>query len=197
LSAEQKGILVDSHKQVPGAIKIHLVTEYSPQQVTHIVSGTNAEGLAPRMLKYLRGILDGKPILRFDWYWALVEGRNPIEEDYLVIGDVSNNCSTGAVKASLEAHRRTDFVNLFHGMKFYFSGTFSSPSKSDLTSLILAGDGKVLSRKPAPSDQQAWIILGTEHPTSAQLRTWEAYESRCRSYGWLLDCISRYRITDE
>lgn len=198
ITADEREILKSSyaHLASSSSVKTSLRSTYT-RDVTHIItSATN--GLAPRTVKYLRGILDGKHIVSFDWYLAnLSTGHFVDESNYLIVGDDVVNVKTDAVRRSIIAHQNGD-PSLFNGLLFFFAGTFTppAPSRTDLCSLVSAGGGKVIARKPKAdydSNAKAIIILSSTDSANDEL-PWTKDFSNRRPWSWLLECISHYRL---
>ncbi|KAJ7552342.1 hypothetical protein O6H91_06G051100 [Diphasiastrum complanatum] len=124
-----------------------IVKTYTPA-VTHVITATDEDGAARRTLKFLMGALEGKWILKADWLSACLAAGNAVEEDsFEVHGDIH-----GVVEGPKRgrAFVAAQAPKLFEGLSFYFSGDFELAYKADLQSLIQAGGGTILQRKPVP-----------------------------------------------
>ncbi|CAE1237156.1 BARD1 [Acanthosepion pharaonis] len=129
-------------------LKAKIVEEFNPE-VTHIVSGVNKEGMCPRTLKYLKGVLAGKWIVTIDWLRTCEEyGESISEEPFEVPGTSTNPNSLAPYNGRM--NRLKQLPRLFDGCQFYFHGTFNypTPEKEDLIELVKFGGGHVLSREP-------------------------------------------------
>lgn len=150
LNEDQKIIFKASYNKI-GSVKAILKTEYS-SQVTHIISGCNEEGLCPRTVKYMRGVLEGKLVVSYEWFLASLSANGFVsEEAFLIRGDEVVGKATDAVQKSLHAHHQ-NLPSLFSGLSFYLGiGGFAppAPTRKDLISLITAGGGTVITRKPS------------------------------------------------
>lgn len=144
LNREQK---MELHKKAM-FLKAKIVEEFNPE-VTHIVSGVNKEGMCPRTLKYLKGVLAGKWIVTIDWLRTCEEYEESIsEEPFEVPGTSTNPNSLAPYNGRM--NRLKQLPRLFDGCQFYFHGTFNypTPEKEDLIELVKFGGGHVLSREP-------------------------------------------------
>lgn len=168
-------------------VKAQVVNDLDAR-VNRIIMGVNEAGLCIRTTKYLRGILDGKTIVTFKWFLdSLAEMMWMDPSAYLVKGDTSIGKESGAVAASMAS-----LSKLFAGYTFYLVGSFGSPSKPDLTSLMKAGGAKILQSKPKAHDPIHVIIYDPDHFNDEVLWIME-YPYRTSGH-WLLDCISSFSI---
>ncbi|XP_052812599.1 BRCA1-associated RING domain protein 1-like isoform X2 [Mya arenaria] len=144
LSREEKVQLQKTVTQ----LHVKLADDISPQ-VTHIVTKVNSEGMCPRTIKTVIGILTGKWIVNMDWIeTSLQMGSLVYEEAFEVPGTSLYPGSLAPSKG--RKNRQQQLPGLFDGCKFYFSGSFefAVPSKEDLTRIITSGGGSILSREP-------------------------------------------------
>lgn len=168
-------------------VKAQVVTEYDGR-VNRIIMGVDEAGLCTRTTKYLRGILDGKTIVTFKWFLDSLSEMTWMDPSaYLVKGDTSIGKESGAVAASM-----SHLSKLFAGYTFYLAGTFGTPSKADLTSLMKAGGAKILQSKPKVENPMHLIIYDPDHFNDEVLWVME-YPHRTSGH-WLLDCISSFTI---
>lgn len=193
LNEDEREISKSSYNKI-GPIKAKLRKEYS-NEVTHIISGCNQEGLCLRTVKYLRGLLDGKLIVTYDWFLASLSANEFVPEDpYLIQGDEVMGRACSIVAKSIAARRRGD-PPLFSGVSFYLTGVFrppSTPSKKDLADLIAAGGGTLLSRRPgaanADAGRRGHVVFITENAAHAESEC-EGGTAKC-SWNRLFDAIS-------
>ncbi|MFS7949204.1 putative chromatin regulator PHD family [Helianthus anomalus] len=152
LSAEQEFMMVDSART-----NGPLVSKYWKDNVTHVITATDANGACTRTLKVLMAILNGK--------WVCVNaGRVVNEEPYEVRLD-THGCSGGPTTGRLRAissvrlitfyfKRNHDMLvtmnvmflqapKLFNKMKFYFVGYFVQAFKSKLLNLVKTAGGTI------------------------------------------------------
>lgn len=158
--------------------------------MTHIIVGCNEKGLCPRTVKYLRGIIDGKFVVSYDWFLAsLSAGRYVAEEPYLIRGDEVIDRPTNAVQRSLEAHRGDPLHRLFTNVTVFLAGSFSppAPSRKDLSEMIVGGGGKVITRKPSAHDPSVIIICDSPQ----ELAKYDTFPNHLTTH-LLLDAISQY-----
>lgn len=182
LSEDQKEIINSSYDKI-GTERVQLLTHYTPS-VTHLISAVNEEGFCPRTVKYMRGILEAKHIVSYDWFLAsLTAGSFVPEHPFYLKGDDVVKQATMAVQKSMAAGESAN--SLFQGLSFYLAGTFASPAptRADLSMLVKAGGGTLLLRKPKNSNN-VWTISQKMTGNDEHLATWNQ----------LLDCISFYSL---
>ncbi|KAL2652727.1 hypothetical protein R1flu_020855 [Riccia fluitans] len=133
-----------------------LVKDWS-SAVTHVITGTDEQGAAKRTLKYLLAMLEGKWIVKIDWMNECILNKRPVAEDlHLVTCDVNGFFGGPCLSRHLAVSKGS---KLFQGLSFYLSGDFSSALKADLHSLVTAGGGIVLHRKPLPLPVSSYTEL--------------------------------------
>ena len=162
-------------------LSFEIERDYS-SKITHIVCACAPKGRCPRTLKYLLGIAGKAWIVSFSWVLdSLAAGRLLPEADYVVVGDEAVQSDTNACERS-----RRDAGRLFDGCEFVLSGGFSAPgpSKTDLTSLVRAAGGKVVSKSAAP-ERVFTLSNNPRGPKEGE-----------RPYTWLFDSVSQYQIID-
>ena len=198
LESEQRQIILSSYASITEPRAAVILERYDPVRVSHIITGTTillstddklSYHLCPRTLKYLRGVLDGKFVVRYEWYLeSLTSGRWLPEHAFLVDGDQVLGRPTGAVARSLEAHsgERSSPRLLFESMKFHISSSNGAPK--ELAELIKAGGGVVL---PKRQQQQRGSGVNTINIVSDETTP---QDQDCRPWTWLMDCISKYSI---
>ncbi|KAL2622589.1 hypothetical protein R1flu_002794 [Riccia fluitans] len=152
LDSEQKA-QVASFASLVGAT---LVKDWS-SAVTHVITGTDEQGAAKRTLKYLLAMLEGKWIVKIDWMNECILKKRPVAEDlHLVTCDVNGFFGGPCLSRLLAVSKGS---KLFQGLSFYLSGDFSSVLKADLHSLVTAGGGILLHRKPLPLPVSSYTEL--------------------------------------
>jgi hypothetical protein len=156
------------------------------KDVTHIISGDNAF-ICPRTVKYMRGVLDGKFIVTFQWFLESLIAGSYIDdlEPYLVQGDDIVKVPTNAVSKSIVAHSQ-DQLGIFSGLTFFLAGIFNGISKTDLSILISSGGGRVQRQRPN-SDDPIWVVYENESGLH-----WLPKYRRLVTVPTLLLCISHY-----
>ena len=181
LSEDQRFVIQKSIPAISalfGGAKVLIESEYSPKEVTHILCACAPLGRCPRTLKYLMGIAGKSWIVSINWILdSLACGRVLDEIEFLVVGDEVIKEDSFACQVS-----RSDPDGLFTGLDFYLAGAYKGlgPSKADLTALIELAGGRIV-QSPRPG-----VILISNNPAGP--RPGE------RSFTWLFDCISRYRL---
>ncbi|CAM6095452.1 unnamed protein product [Calypogeia fissa] len=171
--------------------------------VTHVITGTDEQGGAKRTLKFLLALLQGRWIVKSEWMSACLSAGHIIGEDqYEVTSDI-NGCIGGPQRSRARAAARGP--KLLEGLSFYFFGEFTSVSKEDLQSLIVAGRGVVLHRKPVSLEMSSnssrghTIVLynGDNDLTNTAATVAEEAKSLAVNVGasavphnWLLDSVA-------
>ncbi|WOK91716.1 hypothetical protein Cni_G00407 [Canna indica] len=147
LSADEKEAVIEFSKLTG----VPVLNTWNPE-VTHVIASTDCNGAYKRTLKILKGILDGKWILRVDWIKACMESMEPVgEQKFEVTVDVYG-ISGGPQLGRLRATNKQP--KLFNGLRFYFSGDYTASYKGYLQDLVLAAGGVVLQRKPISRDHE-------------------------------------------
>ncbi|KAM4836484.1 BRCA1-associated RING domain protein 1 [Thomomys bottae] len=141
LSSEQQKML----SELAVILKAKKCTEFD-STVTHVVvPGDEAQST----LKCMLGILNGCWILKFDWVKACLQTKAFEEEEMYEIAE-------GPQRSRI--NKELLLPKLFDGCYFYFWGTFIHHPKDNLTKLVTAGGGKILSRKPKPDSDVTQTI---------------------------------------
>lgn len=194
LKPDDKDFVEEYYKKVQKGVKVQIAHDYDPKTINRVIVGTDDAGLCTRTTKYLRGVLDGKAIVTFSWFWDSFEKKQWLDPAaYLVKGDTSISRETNAVKASLE---RSMDGKLFADYSFYLVGKFKTPSKEDLTTLLKSGGAKVLTAR-LPASESALpdnhlVIYDPDLLDDESL--WITDYAQRTSSLWVLDCISSYEI---
>ncbi|XP_057603237.1 BRCA1-associated RING domain protein 1 isoform X2 [Hippopotamus amphibius kiboko] len=196
LSSEQQKML----SELATILKAKKCAEFD-STVTHvIVPGDTVQST----LKCMLGILSGCWILKFEWVKACLQRKEYEQEDKYEIPE-------GPQRSRL--NREQLLPKLFDGCYFYFVGTFKHHPKDNLTKLVTAAGGQILSRKPKPdsdvtqtintvayhaepdSDQRfctQYIIyedLSNHRPERIrQGKVWMATSS------WFIDCVMSFEL---
>ncbi|KAK2490584.1 hypothetical protein MC885_007922 [Smutsia gigantea] len=196
LSSEQHKML----SELAAILKVKKCAEFD-STVTHvIVPGDTVQST----LKCMLGILSGCWILKFEWVKACLQSKECEQEEKYEIPE-------GPQRSRL--NREQLLPKLFDGCYFYFGGTFKHHPKDNLTKLVTAAGGQILSRKPKPdsdvtqtintvayhakpdSDQHfctQYIIyedLSNHRPERArQGKVWMAPSS------WFIDCVMSFEL---
>ena len=184
------------------------VTLQPGPDVTHTVGRADGKRRAEqRTMKYLHGLLYRRWLLAPAWVTdSLVKGKVEAELKYELIGDPKANEPSIPHKARLTRYKHTP--GLFFPYTFVFYGDFPPPrpTKRDLESLILAGQGRVASVKEMGEDREeeeeekTWVVIVNSVPASGPRGTPTTIPPTLRRPGltvinsdWLLDSISNYR----
>ncbi|XP_031307683.2 BRCA1-associated RING domain protein 1 [Camelus dromedarius] len=196
LSSEQQKML----NELAAILKAKKCAEFD-STVTHvIVPGDTVQST----LKCMLGILSGCWILKFEWVKACLQRKEWEQEEKYEIPE-------GPQRSRL--NREQLLPKLFDGCYFYFGGTFKHHPKDNLTKLVAAAGGQILSRKPKPdsdvtqsistvayharpdSDQRfctQYIIyedLSNHRPERVrQGKVWMAPSS------WFIDCVMSFEL---
>ncbi|CAO3621601.1 unnamed protein product [Cunninghamella echinulata] len=125
-------------------------------QVTHIITSINSDGLCARTSKYLIGIITGKWIVDTSWLLTSIQvGYWLPEQDYEVRGDKTLGCTDGPKRG-----RERDLdQSFFHDRQFFFYGDYPSKEKLLLMQLVTVGGGTVYSRRPSEKKKDVVIII--------------------------------------
>lgn len=191
LDEDQKMIFSSSFSKI-GNQKAFMRTKYSPD-VTHIITACNEQRLCPRTAKYMRGVLESCHIVSYDWFLASLSANGFVEEQsFWIRGDDVVGMVTEPVQKSIQ--RADRHQKLFTGLSVMLAGSFTAPTRADISSLITAGDGKVLTRRPLVDDaSNVWIIYDPSSLAEGTINWIHAYD-KIASWGQLFDCISYYSI---
>ncbi|KAG6471070.1 protein BREAST CANCER SUSCEPTIBILITY 1 homolog [Zingiber officinale] len=174
LSAAEKETVVKFSKMSG----VPVVDKWKPE-VTHVIASTDYGGAYKRTLKVLKGIINGKWILKVDWVRDCIESLKPIaEEKYEATIDVhgiSNSPRVGRLRAINKEPK------LFSGLTFYLSGDYSASYKGYLQDLVIAAGGAILQRRPISRDNERLlgvssadkilIVYSVEHPQKYNLNS--------------------------
>ncbi|RUS18404.1 hypothetical protein BC937DRAFT_88803 [Endogone sp. FLAS-F59071] len=189
-------------------IHIYDTTNAMEDDVTHVITAVDADGLCTRTLKYLYGVLAGKWIVKYEWIVDSIKAKRWLNERfYEVQGDQMYRLS-GAPQRGREMASRNQ-GRLFEDLKFYFRGDFSSPttSKLDLQRLVQFGGGKLLTRRPLKTlaltpEKQAAIEIDRSLPIIVcdpackiedKANSWMK-DFQVRDTTWVLNCVSGFKI---
>ncbi|KAJ1964173.1 BRCA1-associated RING domain protein 1 [Dispira parvispora] len=161
---------------------------FTEPPVTHVVTTRDSDGLCPRTLKYMYGVLAGAYIVDYEWLVDSVNaGHHLGEKPYLVRGDLMfknsrHSVASGSTRDQGEmgpslartAHSQGK-PHLFHGWTFYLDASLdSTPSNREtIRHLVRFGGGKVLARLPAQvnstntrnaSPDSPVVLVPPDHP---------------------------------
>ncbi|KAI7881645.1 hypothetical protein K492DRAFT_194202 [Lichtheimia hyalospora FSU 10163] len=170
--------------------------------VTHLVTTQDEQGLSPRTEKYLRGILAGKWIVNRSWIRESSEkGKWLAEEPYEIMGDTVAGKTHGPRRAR-QAFAE-DKYPLFDGIRFCFFGK-QFPNRDKMMHLCNLGGGHILARRP-PADKNGTAhdhdltkrSINKDHVViiiheEKRLNTKILASYQVRQLSWMLDCISCY-----
>ncbi|XP_048200132.1 BRCA1-associated RING domain protein 1 [Perognathus longimembris pacificus] len=141
LSSEQQKML----SELAVILKAKKCAEFD-STVTHVVvPGDEAQST----LKCMLGILNGCWLLKFKWVKACLQTKVFEEEEMYEIPE-------GPRRSRI--NKELLLPKLFDGCYFYFWGSFIHHPKDNLTKLVTAGGGQILSRKPKPDSDVTQTI---------------------------------------
>lgn len=117
-------------------------SDYNPS-VTHVIAKTGDEPrLAVRSMKTMQAIVNGNWLLSTCWIQAcLRSGGYCKEEPFELEGDQYSDDE--GPRRSRMSHLNNE-SKLFDGYQFYLFGTFGSPSKPELVSLLCSAGAKII-----------------------------------------------------
>ncbi|XP_026233216.1 BRCA1-associated RING domain protein 1 [Anabas testudineus] len=169
--------------------------------VSHVVV---PEGHMPTTYSTLLGLLAGCWIVRYSWVEACLQAGKRVSE-------TEHEAGEGPQRSRI--NRCSLLPPLFDGCFFFLLGSFKAPNKDELTMLLRAGGGQLLSRQPKPdsdvtqtltsaayhalpgSDQALctqYIIFDPQGPHKPAVvrrgKVWSAPST------WLIDCIAAFRL---
>uniref|UniRef100_A0A8W8M9T6 BRCT domain-containing protein n=1 Tax=Magallana gigas TaxID=29159 RepID=A0A8W8M9T6_MAGGI len=204
LSREQRSTL----QKCASKLQARVVEGFCPE-VTHVVSGCNNEGLCPRTIKYLQGVLSGRWIVNMEWVEMSLEYGSKLVEEAFEIPGTSTDPQSGAAQKG-RINRQKQLPGLFDGCQFYFYGHFEypTPDREDLVSLVKLGGGQVIQREPKPghipetqlttpyhapagSETCCIYIVHDNRATFQPITTSVLCTVRA---AWIMDCISQFRL---
>ncbi|CAG5118141.1 unnamed protein product [Candidula unifasciata] len=210
LSKNEHSLLLKCAKM----LRAKVVDDFSTE-VSHLVTGVNAEGRCPRTLKYLNVVLAGQWVVNTKWLATCLEHNIRAPEEDFEIAGCTNNPQTLAPKKSRE-NKYAQLPGLFDGCQFYFHGKFNypTPSREELASLVKSGGGVILTREPrlhslddypytipfhAPptsglADCAIFVIYDDTCPEPPHV---EAQRMTCLPVSWLLDSIASFTLLDK
>ncbi|CAO3594518.1 unnamed protein product [Absidia cylindrospora] len=171
--------------------------------VTHLITSVNEQGLCTRTIKYLLCIITGKWIVNTSWMIESVQAGYWLpEENYQVVGDKTSGITHGPERGRRQRQGmdNDDPVRFFgkDDMRFFFYGDFSDhDTKIKLLQLVRKGGGKIVSRRP-PLDQLRHdglvIIVSSLDEMLYSRKKVHAWLDKCahvKDSHWLLDSIAR------
>ncbi|BFY99083.1 hypothetical protein BsWGS_02123 [Bradybaena similaris] len=195
-------------------LKAKVVDDFSTE-VSHLITGVNAEGMCPRTLKYLNVVLAGQWVISTKWLTTCLEHNSRAPEEEFEIAGCTNNPHTMAPKKSRE-NKYAQLPGLFDGCQFFFHGKFNypTPSREELASLVKSGGGVILTREPRlyslddypytipfhalPSsglaDCAIFVIYDDTCPDPPHV---EAQRMTCLPVSWLLDSIASFCLLNK
>ncbi|XP_031714195.1 BRCA1-associated RING domain protein 1 isoform X1 [Anarrhichthys ocellatus] len=169
--------------------------------VSHVVV---PEGHMRATISALLGLLAGCWVVNFSWVEACLQAGEWTPE-------AEHQAGEGPQRSRI--NRDSLLPPLFDGCFFFLLGSFTAPSKDELTKLLREGGGQLLSRQPKPdsdvtqtlsaaayhalpgSDQALctqYIIFDPQGPRKPAVRrrgkVWSAPST------WLIDCIKAFRL---
>ena len=103
---------------------------------THLVC-SDYDTTPKRTIKFLLALASGIPIVKEKFIHECVKANNLLDP----INFIANGCVNGAKDAPLRSW--TSKSKLFKNLNFVLLGTFHSPTKEELSKLVLAGEGSI------------------------------------------------------
>ncbi|ORZ25924.1 hypothetical protein BCR42DRAFT_17168 [Absidia repens] len=171
--------------------------------VTHLITSVNEQGLCTRTIKYLLSIITGKWIVSTSWMIESIQvGYWLPEENYQIVGDKTSGITNGPERGRRQRQGMDDGDPIrFFGkddIRFFFYGDFSDhDTKVKLLQLVRKGGGKIISRRP-PLDQLHQdgliIIVPSLEEMRCSRKKAHAWLDKCahvKDSQWLLDSIAR------
>lgn len=139
LSVEEKG-RVREWAEAVGAI---FVSQYSTA-VTHVIAKTTAESpkIAIRSMKTMQAIVDGRWLLPVSWIDACATSAAVLREELFELEGDQYSDDEGPRRSRM-SHRNNE-SKLFDGYRFYLFGTFGTPTRQDLETLLVAAGAQVI-----------------------------------------------------
>eukprot|EP01100_Stratorugosa_tubuloviscum_P006669 TRINITY_DN2845_c1_g1_i2.p1 TRINITY_DN2845_c1_g1~~TRINITY_DN2845_c1_g1_i2.p1 ORF type:complete len:305 (-),score=100.94 TRINITY_DN2845_c1_g1_i2:89-1003(-) len=155
--------------------------------VTHMVTHTSPDGIAPRTVKYLSAVMLGIWLLSFDWIEQSCEAGYWLDEkDFEVKGD---SFQIGAPKKG-----RLGLKHLFKHWSFYFVGDFSL-SANDLKLLSEYSGAKIIKQLSKSKNDKCVIFIDKKDNKSLINKIKNQYVNfDIVTHQWFLDSISSCKI---
>ncbi|KAI8344358.1 hypothetical protein BC941DRAFT_408453 [Chlamydoabsidia padenii] len=201
LSAEDDAIINTSMTM---AIDICLKMEiYSDTRdidnVTHLITSVNDQGLCTRTIKYLLCIITGKWIVNASWLIESVQAGYWLpEEKYQVIGDKTSGKTHGPERGRQRRLMGNDTGDLFYcdgPVRFYFYGDFPDhDTKVMLLQLVRKGGGKIVTRRDQNQNGLVVIVHSLSALRQSKKKKAHAWLDNCihlKDSQWLLDTVAR------
>ncbi|XP_060597871.1 BRCA1-associated RING domain protein 1-like isoform X2 [Ruditapes philippinarum] len=207
LSREEKVILQKAASQ----LQVKLIDEVTPE-VTHIVTMFNNEGMCPRTIKIVQGILLGKWILNMEWLETCTQvGSLVCEEAFEAQGTSLFPHAHAPYKGRM--NRKQQLPGLFDGCHFYFHGSFeyANPTKEDFMNMVTIGGGKLLTREPKPGHLDITLTVPYHADAVSELATCCVYlvhepnvnyppirtKHMCSvPTSWIMDCVANFSLME-
>uniref|UniRef100_UPI00358F0E00 BRCA1-associated RING domain protein 1 n=1 Tax=Myxine glutinosa TaxID=7769 RepID=UPI00358F0E00 len=114
--------------------------------VTHVIVISTLH--PPCTLKCLRGILAGSWIVSYNWVLDCLAKKTRLPEEEYEVRGAGILLSGGPERGRL--NKLHQLPGLFDGCFFFFTGDFTTHNKHELVTLVQAGSGRVLNRRPRP-----------------------------------------------
>eukprot|EP00850_Spirogloea_muscicola_P021714 SM000259S08736 [mRNA] locus=s259:65456:69273:+ [translate_table: standard] len=164
--------------------------------VTHVITGTDADGRAKRTLKYLTAILNGRWIVSLNWLDACTAAGRPVKEGPFELRKDIHDMVGGPRQGRTSSKKG----KLFSHLSVHFVGDFQAPSKADLATVVFQGGGEVLQRRPIPSTgseskERGVVILFPAGGPQAEARAMaDACGAWVLPHTWLLDSAAACQL---
>eukprot|EP00850_Spirogloea_muscicola_P020592 SM000220S07071 [mRNA] locus=s220:100073:103662:- [translate_table: standard] len=164
--------------------------------VSHVITGTDADGRAKRTLKYLTAILNGRWIVSLNWLDACTAAGRPVKEGPFELQKDIHDMVGGPKQGRTSSKKG----KLFSHLSVHFVGDFQAPSKADLATVVLQGGGEVLQRRPIPSTgseskERGVVILFPAGGPQAEARAMaDACGAWVLPHTWLLDSAAACQL---
>ncbi|CAO3610995.1 unnamed protein product [Cunninghamella blakesleeana] len=165
-------------------------------QVTHLITSINSDGLCARTSKYLLSIITGKWIVDTSWLLSSIQAGYWLpEQDYEVCGDKTLGCTYGPK----HGRERDSDQPFFHERQFFFYGDYPSEEKLLLMQLITVGGGTVHSRRPPEKKKDIVIIIIPSNDILLKKNKSIAWLHQCKyvkNRHWLIETVARGKALD-
>eukprot|EP00850_Spirogloea_muscicola_P017464 SM000150S01723 [mRNA] locus=s150:226547:230215:+ [translate_table: standard] len=164
--------------------------------ITHVITGTDADGRAKRTLKYLTAILNGRWIVSLNWLHACTAAGRPVKEGPFELQRDIHDMMGGPRQGRTSSKKG----KLFSHLSVHFVGDFQAPSKADLATVVLQGGGEVLQRRPiastgSESKERGVVILFPAGGPQTEARAMaEACGAWVLPHTWLLDSAAACQL---
>ncbi|KAI0990595.1 hypothetical protein GJ496_004017 [Pomphorhynchus laevis] len=177
-------------------------------RTTHLICNVNEKGLANRTANFLLAIIYGCKVVSKEWIIESIKSLQPVDcSPYLIKGTIKNPTSQGAI-------RRADYPikdkRIFVGWQFFLAGRFDTLSREQLSSLLIAGQARVLRKVPDGDTWAPSYDISKDAPKGVHILYDKGHNKRSIpnlpanwpdkvqfkfvGVDWLCDCIEHYKL---